>query len=368
MLTSRKMTLRPLLESENGVHLTVYLVNHRKLDDLRQQLRDAVAECHEWLNPVMSEDDKKKFLEPIEALLVDSGIFKQMKGNIGIFRNQNFFRVLNIPVDVESLCQVATSFHVKPLLRWLQTDHEYLFLGMEQKAAYLYLGNQHSLKLIDSFVYPVRIELADRHRSRPDETYSWLGSWIYQLTKNYKLKLFVAGEESIVKKMTSTLKYKNAVKTPVANHFNKDNVNELLENMKDRLKQHSQDLIEKALREFRFAEDGNRVRKNIFQISKAVVQGRVRKLIVSDELSIFGKIDKKSGGLAIHPCDLDHEDDDILDDLAQMVLSQGGEVVVISKEEIPKGRPILAILEDDGKKMKMTEDLKNFEILQERYG
>ncbi len=50
----------------------------------------------------------------------------------------------------------------------------------------------------------------------------------------------------------------------------------------------------------------------------------------------------------MHPIDLNHEDDCILDDLAQMVLSQGGEVVIAKRSEIPKGRPILAILDDDG--------------------
>ena len=113
------------------------------------------------------------------------------------------------------------------------------------------------------------------------------------------------------------------------------------------MKEQSHRLIEKALLEFRLAEDGNRTKKNIFQIAKAVVQGKVRKLIVTDELCIFGRIDQGSGGLAIHPFDLDHEDDCILDDLAQMVLSQGGEVVVAKRSEIPKGRPILAILDDE---------------------
>jgi hypothetical protein len=97
--------------------------------------------------------------------------------------------------------------------------------------------------------------------------------------------------------------------------------------------------------EFYHAEDLNLANRNIFQIAKAAIQGKVRKLIIADGINIFGKIDKKSGGISIHPAHLDHEDDDILDDLAQEVLAQGGEVIVASRDEIPKGRPILAILE-----------------------
>jgi hypothetical protein len=94
----------------------------------------------------------------------------------------------------------------------------------------------------------------------------------------------------------------------------------------------------------------NLAQKNIFQIAKAAIQGRIRKLIVADEIRIFGKLDLKTGGMAIHPFDLDHEDDDILDDLAQTVLAQGGEVVLASRDEIPKGRPVLAILNHENRK------------------
>lgn len=380
MLVSKKMTLKPLLESANGVHLTAYLVNRGHLVDLKSQLRETIHQAYEWLNPVMSVEERTKFLEPLDSLLMDARIFKQMKGNIGIFRNQDSFRVLNVPVDVELTCQVATSFHIKPLLRWLQTDQEFLLLGLEKDAAHLYLGSQDSLKLVDSILYPdslknkysvgdySSLKEARKRKVLEDETFVWLNEWISQLTKISEPKLFLAGEKSLVVSLNRSLKYKKAVKTSVANLFNKNNVSDVCSTIRRILKAESKAEIEKTLMEFRFAEEGNRTRKNIFQIAKAVVQGRVRKLIVSDELSIFGKIDKKSGGLSIHPFDLDHEDDDILDDLAQMVLSQGGEVIVASQNEIPKGRPVLAILEGDDKELEKTEASYRHEVLQERFG
>ncbi len=379
MLTSKKMTLKPLLESTEGVHLTAYLVNRGDLVDLKAQLRETINQSYEWLNPIMSPDERNKFLEPLDALLLDARIFKQINGNIGIFRNKECFRVLNIPVEVEQTCQVATSFHVKPLLRWLQTDQEFLLLGLEKESAHLYLGSQDSFKLIDSILFPeffkernsldgyLSLKKVRQLKAKEDETFRWLNEWIDQLTKDTKPKLFVAGEKLLVESLNQNLKYKNAVKTAIAPSFGKHNVSDICSIVRKILKAESKESIEKALTEFRFAEEGNRARKNIFQISKAVVQGRVRKLIVTDELNIFGKIDKKSGGLAIHPFDLDHEDDDILDDLAQMVLSQGGEVIIASRDEIPKGRAILAILDDDSKELEKTEDLQQNEVLKERF-
>jgi hypothetical protein len=367
MLNSKKTTLKPLLESTDGLHLTAYLVNRGDLIDLKAQLRHTIAQAYACLSPVMSTEDRTKFLEPLYALVADTRILKQMKGNIGIFRNQDSFRVLNIPIEVEKNCQVATSFHVKPLLRWLQHDEEFLFLGLERDSAHLYLGSQHSVKLIDSILFPesssktsssedyLSLKEARELRSHQNEIFSWLNDWISNLTKNSKPKLFLAGEKSLVAATNRNLKYKNTIKTPVSNTFNAQNVSDACASIRKVLKEDSKKSFEMALREFRFAEDSRRTQKNIFQISRAVVRGQVRKLAVTDDLCIFGKIDKKSGGLAIHPIDLDHEDDDILDDLAQMVLSQGGEVIVASRNEIPNGRPILAILDDEGTELEKRE-------------
>lgn len=352
MLSSKRMTLKPLLESNEGIHLTAYLVNNGDLVDLKSQLQEAISQSYLWLNPVMSPDERTKFLEPLHSLLLDAQILKQMKGNIGLFRNQDSFRILNIPIDVEQTCQVATSFHVKPLLRWLQTDQDFLLLGLEQNSAQLYIGSQDSLKFVDSIPFPDAA----------------INDWIAGLTRNINPKLFVAGQEELVATLKQSLNYKNLVEQPIAHHFDPEKLAEICESIRVILKQDSKRLIEKALYEFHFAEEGNRTQKNIFQIAKAVVKGRVRKLIVSDEINIFGKIDLKSGGLAIHPFDLDHEDDDILDDLAQMVLSQGGEVIVASRNEIPKGRPILAILDDEGLNLEKSEDRNEHQPLQARLG
>jgi hypothetical protein len=379
MLISKQTTLKPLLESESGVHLTIYLVNRRGVIDLKSQLKTAIQEAYKWLEPAFSIEEQKQFLEPLESLLVDARIFKQMKGNIGIFRTKDSFRVLNIPVEVEPSCQVATSFHVKPLLRWLQTDQEFLLLGIESDSAHLYLGSQDSFRLVDSILFPEffkkNYEMDDysslkesrKKKIKQEETFNWLNEWITELTKNSKPKLFLAGDQLQVSSLLRHLKYRNAIKAAVANSFTQQNLSDICQTVRKILKTESHKLIEKTLVEFRFAEEGNRTRKNIFQIARAVVQGKVRKLIVTDELSIFGKVDRKSGGLAIHPFDLDHEDDDILDDLAQMVLSQGGEVIIAKRNEIPKGHPILAILDDEDLSLEKNEGLQ-YDVRKEMLG
>lgn len=333
MITEKKNTLRPILESFHGIHLTAYLTNPVRMDELKSSLEKIIEESHQWLYGIQTHEERKKFLAPLEGLLADTRILEGIKGNIGIFRNENLFQILNIPIDVEPGLQIADSFHVKPILRWLQGDQDFLLLGFEKNATHLYLGGQHTFKFIDSTNEP--------------EPYLWLNDWISELTKNTNPIIFLAGEPFRLEALRENLDYKNIAATPVADFFSTIYKPEICYEIRKRLSLEAKKTMQETLKEFRFAEEEKKTSKNIFQISKAVVQGKVKKLIVTDEINLFGKIDPESGNLLLHSKDLNHEDDCVLDDLAQMVLSQGGEVVIAKRKDIPNGRPILAILDDD---------------------
>ncbi len=350
MLNSKKKVLRPLFESNEGIHLTIYLRNDLDFADLKSQLQNAIEQASRDLTPVLNHDQQTEFFAPLRALLLDGGTMRHMKGNVGLFRNEKSFRVLSIPIELEPACHLASSFHIKPLLKWLQCDQEFLFVGIDESSASLYQGSQTSFKPIGTLQLGPRNELWTG-------AFEGLRDWINQLTKNSITRIFLAGPPEATEAFSSQFKRRSIHQDTIADSFHPEDLPRLCELIRRTLKKESQELLEDTLFEFRLAEDEGRARRNIFHIAKAVVRGRVKKLIVTDELCIFGKIDKNSGGLAIHPFDLDHEDDDLLDDLAQLVLGQGGEVVIASRNEMPKGRPILAILDDDPWALEPTRSL-----------
>lgn len=360
MYLIKKKSLQELIESSEGVHLTAYLKNRYDINDLKDQIQEVLNQAQEWLEPVLDYNKQEKFLAPIKSLLQDARIFKHMKGNVGIFRTKEFFKLVNIPSEVETSCYIADSFHVKPLLRWLQEDQEFLLLTLENNSAHLYLGSQHSLKIVDSLIMP------DINPQKGKEISAWIDDWIIAVAPQTKLKLFWAGNVDLISKYQQHIRYKGSVDTPIFNQAMTNNLNHVCQVIRKLLKDEAREHFEKSLMEFHFASEDNMTRKNIFHIAQAVVNGKVKKLIVTDELSIFGKIDKRTGALSIHPADLDHEDDDILDDLAQMVLSQGGEVVIANQRDIPGGKPILAILEFDELPLEKTKRVRNLKFQEAR--
>lgn len=348
MLSLKPQDLKPLLESESGTHLTAYLVNRGDLIDLQYQLKIVINKAYDCLQAVMPLDIRKQFLEPLEALIHDDQTLLSMEGNLGIFRSSDFFRLVNIPIPVQESVSIATSFHVKPLLRWLQSNQEFLILDVKMESAHLYYASQ------DTFI------------SVGPTSFSKLKKYIQDLPAK-EHKLFLAGDKdhlTIWQDLVPCLQNVEVIQVPTVPSPNPPTAFELCEEIRKVLKQDSLKRLNKSLLKFRCADASHRIQKNIFQIAKAAVKGKVRRLVVTDELNIFGTIDRRSGGLALHPFDLDHEDDCILDDLAQLVLSQGGEVIIADRNQIPNGRPILAILDDE----ESPEEKKMIAELQERFG
>ena len=349
MLSSKTVSMKPLLESNNGIHLSAYIKNRGDLLDLQSQILDAIGQAEEYLAPVMTLDEMTKFLAPIVLFQEDAKRLTRFKGSVGLFRTEQSFRALSLPIEVETSCIVADTFHVKPILRWLQVDREFLLLGLESGSASLYQGDLHTFKHVDTVVYPEALRVRKNEFLRKDEfneTMEWLNGWIMNLTSVVRPRLFIAGKKGLTQPFRQMLQYENTSSTPILQSFSHQKSADFCAQIRSNLKAEAEKSFERALIEFHYSAEVKRAKGNVFTIAKAAVQGKIKKLLIADGIEIFGKLDRKSGELKLNGHDLDHEDDDILDDIAQTVLAHGGEVTIAAKNEIPEGRPILAIMDE----------------------
>lgn len=357
MDNTKQRIIAPLVDSKPGVHLSIYINNSGDLLDLKSQLQNAIRKAEREIRPVMTETEVLLFLAPLRLLLTNEIMLRKLKHNFGVFRRSDAFRILALPIDVTSSCVVATSFHVKPLLRWARIDRDYLLLGVSRKAAFLYQGSRFSLKLVDtlelsqeSSIYNLW-QIGDNiHRALWEselvelEKSEQIADWLGKKTQINTSKLFIAGDSRIARAVKRLIHLRGTTLLPSRLEFREAEIESYKDQVIKFLESETKASLEAIMAEFESAEERRVTKRNIFEIAKAVSQGRVRKLVVADGIKIFGRFDSDSGSLKVHPRDLDHEDDDVLDDLAQQVLKMGGEVVVASRDEIPGGDLALAIL------------------------
>ncbi|OFZ25952.1 MAG: hypothetical protein A2381_09850 [Bdellovibrionales bacterium RIFOXYB1_FULL_37_110] len=346
MLSLKIKTMEPLLESQSGIHLTNYIKNSGCVSDLKKQIQNAIELAQKHLAPVMTQSLIHKFLAPIKRFQQDSKLLKSFKENsIGIFRTKNAFRALSLPLEVETSCIVADSFHVKPLLKWIQIDSEFLLLGLQYGSANLYQGNLHDFKHIDTRIYS-QSPYNQKNQEHLNETLELLNDSILNFSTKKIPILFLAGNKELAQPFLKILRNKNIKVTLISHSFNELRLLDLCSQIRSTLKANAQKNVEKTLAEFRHPTNGNQVKRKISTIAKAAVQGRIKRLLIADDIQLFGKLNGKSGKIKLHEKDLDHEDDDILDDIAQTVLAHGGKVTLAAKNEIPRKYPIMAIIDN----------------------
>jgi hypothetical protein len=253
---------------------------------------------------------------------------------------------------------VADTFHVKPLLKWIQLDREFLLLGFESGSVTLYQGDLQTLRPVDTVLFSPGVESScsgsslgglnewrDR-KMRIQSTLEWLNGWILSLTLEVRPRLFLAGPQELTRKCLQIFQYENLASHAVSDTYSQQELSKLGTKVRVQLRAEARKSYRRRLAEFSDALSVRQASGNIFAIAQAAALGNVRKLLVADGIQLFGKLNRSSGSLQLHGGDLDHEDDDVLDDLAQLVLNRGGEVTVAARAEIPSGSAIQAILDE----------------------
>jgi hypothetical protein len=337
MKVSIKRSLGPLLESKNGIHMTSYLPKAQNLIAFKSQLREVYFITDEFLKPVLPKIQRKLFLQPLSNMINDTNALKKFNENVGIFLTKDYLRFINIPVPVEQTCIVADSFHVKPLLKWIQQDQEFLILCFGKNFASLYQGTQATYFHVDRLLFNENIHKKDVWQN----TMQTIAYWINDVTYKNKPILFFAGDKEMINAVRKYTSYPLIFNDPIMAKYQEQNALDVCFKVRSILRLQSRELLASTIWEI---SNSKLVNFNIHEIAKAAIRGDVKKLIISEEMRIFGKINKSTGEVRIHADDIDHEDDDLLDDIAQAVLALGGEVTIAKNSQLPRSKPIMALI------------------------
>jgi hypothetical protein len=92
--------------------------------------------------------DVRELLEPLEALS-DPWFWRYQMDGLTLFRSADLSEHHHLPVRLPELAVVADSFHVKPLLGFLQSNRHYHVLALSQKSVVLYQGTPFALGPVD---------------------------------------------------------------------------------------------------------------------------------------------------------------------------------------------------------------------------
>lgn len=286
------------------------------------------------------------------------------------------FRVYRLQRTVPELAIVADSFHIKPLLRMVQSADRYQVLAISRHEAKLFVGNRDVLDPFDAGEdFPGTLEAVlgeDPLRGRPaawsrGASASMAGVRDGQVEKGSLVdadteQFFRAVDRSVMNQFSrpSKLPLLLAALPEHVAAFRRVSHNPFLmaESIDanadalslDELRTRAWKLIEPKYLErlaglvdmYHAARAKWLANDDVAQVARSAVSGRVATLLVEADRQVPGRLDTGSG--AVEFAELSAPDvDDLLDDLAEVVLNHGGQVIVVPKQRMPSETGLAAI-------------------------
>jgi hypothetical protein len=361
--------------------LSLYQPTHRRHPENQQdpiRFRNLLKALEQSLRQKYATRDVRPLMEPFQTLAEDRDFWNYTLDGLAALGAPGLFRVYRLQRPVPEVVIVADSFHLKPLMRILQSADRYQVLGLNRREIKLFAGNRDALD---------EIELA---QAVPQTITDALGEKLTEplTVTSYSAGSAGAGAPAIRHGYGSkqdevdieSERFFRAVDRAVLEHHSRPSglplilatlpeyhtlFRQISQNpflTADGIDIHPDALPPDALRERAwrlvepqylarlagFVEEFGRAKSKglgsdeLALVAEAAVAGRVATLLIDADRHIAGRIDEVSG--RIECGDLAHpEIDDLLDDLGELVAKKGGQIVVVPLERMPTQTGIAAI-------------------------
>jgi len=376
MTQSKNLLTNESLAELASVHqqpcLSLYQPTHRSRSENQQdpiRFRNLVKELKRSLRQKYPAVETRFLLEPFEALDHDHDFWNHTLDGLAVLGGPSLFRVFRLQRTVPELAVVADSFHIMPLRRFLQSVGRYQVLGLSLRKIQLFEGNRDALDEIEpapgvprTITGALGDELTDTHLTIA--SYGGIGQASTPMHHGHGGKqdgvqtdaerFFRAIDHALLEHhsrpsglpliLAALPEYHSLFHRVSHNPFlmeeglpiNPDElpIYELRERAWQVVEPHYQARLATQADEFVVAKSKGLGSDDLAQVAQAAAAGRVATLLIQSDRQISGRLDSETG--RVEAADLSHPQvNDLLDELVELVGKMGGQVLVISPEQMP---------------------------------
>lgn len=365
-----KELVQELLSADQEPCLSLYMPTHRTHpENLQDSIRfkNLTKELEESLLLKYSAGEVKKYLEPFDALGNDEFFWNHTSEGLAVFSASDLLKVVGLKEPVDELAMVADSFHTKPLRQYLQSVDHYYLLGLSLNEFRLFEGNRHSLiqvEMADDSPKEIKEALVDDSAEKHSTvaTYGGHGSNKDE-AGNEAEQFFRTVANHIYENYSKPTGWPLILAALPEHHslFQKVNKNPMLlsENLAinptsvstDKLKTMAWEIMEPEyilklnhmVDRYEQAKANGKGSDDYKEVAAAAVEGRVDTLIIEADRMIAVRITNLVTGNTQNKDLQNPKVDDLLDDMGELVVKMGGQVMVLPAEIMPTETGLAAI-------------------------
>ncbi len=367
-----------ILSDHSDPKVTLYVPTHRDTnynEEDRIRFGNLIRMVEKKLEKTTDKDTKESMVQSLKVMKDDRTLWNQRGEGFCIFANAKAIVVHVLQNPVQEMAIVGQRFHKKPLIRDFQGLDEYQVLAVDRQSYTLYEGNRtgfREIPLSDDEPRTIQDFLGDEYT----ESYLAQGSYggvsssaMFHGHKSKKdevdkdIERYLRLVDQHVMKHHSNVSKKPLILFALPEYhttFRKHSHNPYL--VDEGIKQSPRGLKEEELKKLAWtiiepryearidklkdtyhqAKQKGSADDKIHAVAKAAVTGRVDAVFIEAYREVPGRIDTDSGRL-IDRAKRQEKYDDALDDLMDIVISNGGDVYVVPQEKMPTDTGVAAI-------------------------
>ena len=360
--------IQELLAPQTGPCVSLYQPTHARYPDSQQdpiRFKNLVREIENSLKQQYATGDVQAMLGRFEALHEDKEFWKHRTPGLAILATADGFHVFDLPRSPPEVAIVADSFHVKPLIRVLQSADRFQVLGIGMHSAKLYEGNRDEMYPVELGAVPGNIkdalgeELTEPHRATRPMGKSGTAVHYGQGSKkdeadNDRERFFRAVDRGVLEHhsrkshlpliLAALAEHHHTFRAVTQNPYliakgisaNPDalSLDELRGEAWRCFEPYYLERLGQLVDHFNVSASRQLGSDNVEHVAKSAAAGRVGTLLVEADRQIGGRVDRHTGAVEFSQLN-DPGTDDVLDDLAELVLSKRGDVVIVPRERMP---------------------------------
>ena len=367
-------SVRGLASSHRPPCLSFYLPTHGGMrEEDRARLEGLVRRAREILKKSLRPAEIEEVLGPLEELGKPETWREQQQG-LAVFVAQSFHAAYRLPAEMPELFVAAESFHIRPLLRFVESNRHYFVLLLGKEHVGLFKGSAEGLVRVPVEGLPRSLEDAlgseDRERSltyhfgarggkpifggggkndtsRDEDDARFcraVDERVWSVLREERAPLVLAASEREAALFRSLTRYRHVARETLGP--------DLIRATSAQIHEHAWPIVQaiglastdEVIDRYDRLFSRGRSLDEVRAIAKFALEGRVADLLLDRARNLWGRLDRATGDVALYGERRSDGDEDVLDDIAEAVLLRGGHVWSVEAAQMPTASPVAAVL------------------------
>jgi hypothetical protein len=385
-----KEKLLQLIESRQGKAISIYMPAFQAEPEARQnpiRLKNLFNEAKALLmGSGMDSNDIQHFTKPLADLLENESFWQDKDEGLALFLDANELRIYNLPNHFEEFVECGDMFYIAPLIPIYEGDGQFFLLSLDKQRPKIYKGSKYRLAqvedielpdslrtLFDSFYeFHEHIQFHSKTRSPSPDVSQATGerqgiffghggddfdenaeirNYYHQFDEALKdylgdkdAPLVLAGVGFLHPIYKEANSYPYLMEDGITKDVGQLPIEELQEESWKIVQNQYKSNVKQALNVYYTMQDsGEKTTQNIEMIVSSAYFKRVNTLFLAENVHVWGKFNPDDNKVILDKTQ-SSENQDLLNLAAVHTLLNGGNVLMLKKEEIPGKADAAAIL------------------------